>query len=203
MALDEEDLEAAFVFGDDAGNDDCGGRVGWNGHAPTIRRLRAADKACCALHMPWALVVVAGADQGSTWALKPGTFVVFGRSEKMPAGTSLVQRSLVRRLEEEDHQRMSSHLSRRFGQLPSGGLARGATADFERADDVDLNDDAVSQTHAIVFCDDAGFSVVDVASKNGTWVNGDRVHESILVPGDLLRLGETRLSLVAAPPTDG
>lgn len=73
--------------------------------------------------------------------------------------------------------------------------ARGATDDFERDEDVELDDDAVSQTHAIVFCDDAGLSVVDIASKNGTWVNGDRVLESVLVEGDLLRLGETRLTV--------
>lgn len=153
------------------------------------------------------LVVVVAADRadlGKRFALRPGAFRVLGRAERMHPGTSIVTRSDVRRLEDEDHRRMAEHLERRAAQIPPGGLAaaRGATADFARADDIDLADDAISQTHVIVFCDDAGISVVDVASKNGTWVNGDRVLESLLVDGDLLRVGETRLQL-ALEPGDG
>lgn len=148
------------------------------------------------------LVVVAGADKGRRISLRPGAFRAIGRAEGEFTGTFVVRRSAERRLEDEDHARISEHLFKRAAQLPPGGLlhARGATDDFERDDDVELNDDAVSQTHAIVFCDDAGLSVVDIASKNGTWVNGDRVLESVLVAGDLLRLGETRLTVDTEPP---
>ncbi|HEY4220652.1 MAG TPA: FHA domain-containing protein, partial [Myxococcota bacterium] len=69
---------------------------------------------------------------------------------------------------------------------------------FERAPDVDLSDEAVSQTHAMVFCDEAGASLVDVASTNGTFVNGDKVNESALVVGDLVRVGESRMEIRAA-----
>ena len=143
--------------------------------------------------MGWVFVVVEGSDQGRRFAFTPGSFRVIGRQEGVITGTHAVARSAIRRLEDEDHDKMGQHLARRA--TPGLYGARGATADFDRDDDIDLIDDAVSQTHAIVFCDDAGLSIVDVASKNGTWVNGDRVHESTLVDGDLVRVGETRLSM--------
>lgn len=147
--------------------------------------------------MGWVFVVVAGREDGRRFALTPGSFRVVGRQEGIITGTHAVARSTVRRLEDEDQDKMGQHLSRRA--TPGLLGARGATADFDRDDDIDLSDDAVSQTHAIVFCDDAGLSIVDVASLNGTWVNGSRVLESTLVDGDLLRVGETRLSMRHEP----
>lgn len=141
----------------------------------------------------WVVVVVEGGDQGRRFTLTPGSFRVVGRQEGVNTGTFAVARSAVRRLEDEDQQKMGEHLARRA--TPGLFGARGATDDFSRDDDIDLVDDAVSQTHVIIFCDDAGLSVVDVASKNGTWVNGARVLESTLVEGDLIRVGETRLSM--------
>ena len=75
--------------------------------------------------------------------------------------------------------------------------ARASVDNFEREDDLDLADDAVSQTHAMVFVDEAGVSLVDVASTNGTFVNGRKVTEAELVAGDLLRVGETRIEIRA------
>ncbi|MDP2343131.1 MAG: FHA domain-containing protein [Deltaproteobacteria bacterium] len=147
--------------------------------------------------MAWVFTVVEGSDQGRRFAFTPGSFRVIGRQDGVITGTQAVMRSAVRRLEDEDHDRMAQHLAKRA--TPGLFGARGATADFERDDDIDLGDDAVSQTHAMVFCDEAGLSIVDVASKNGTWINGDRVHESTIVDGDLVRVGETRLSMKLEP----
>ncbi len=145
-----------------------------------------------------ALVVIAGENQGRRFALRPGAFRLIGRSEGGITGTNVVNRMGVRRLEDEDHTRMSDHLTRRATLLPAGGLlaARGSADNFDRDDDIELDDHAVSQTHAMLFCDEAGLSIVDVASRNGTWVNGDRVLESVLVEGDLVRVGETRISVL-------
>jgi hypothetical protein len=116
-----------------------------------------------------------------------------GLRRRRRIGSGAPLRAHARVLSRDRSAGRGQHLARRA--TPGLYGARGATADFERDDDIDLTDDAVSQTHAIVFCDDAGLSIVDVASKNGTWVNGDRVHESTLVDGDLVRVGETRLSM--------
>jgi hypothetical protein len=139
------------------------------------------------------LVVVEGVDVGRRFPLWPGALRVIGRSPGPHHGTHVVERGELLRLEDEDQRRIADHVARRAAPGLLG--ARGATAAFERGADIDLGDDAVSQTHAMVFCDDAGLTIVDVDSRNGTWVNGARVVESVLVVGDLLRLGETRLEL--------
>ncbi len=198
VALDQEHLEGTLIFGEDPSDDDGGGGKGGCGalvfaHHGNIGELQRPANPCCRRLMGWVLVVVEGADQGRRAALSAGSFRVIGRQEGVVTGTLAVARSAERQLEDEDHDKMAQHLTRRA--TPGLYGARGAVADFERDADIDLVDDAVSQTHAIVFCDDAGLSIVDVASKNGTWVNGDRVLESTLVDGDLVRVGETRLSL--------
>jgi hypothetical protein len=138
------------------------------------------------------LVVVEGADAGRRFALLPGSFRVIGRGPGVN-GTHVVERAEQLRLEDEDHRRIAAHAGGRHAPGLLG--ARGEVAGYTRDGDVELFDDAVSQTHGIVFCDDAGLSIVDVDSRNGTWVNGDRVYEAVLVVGDLVRVGETRLQV--------
>jgi hypothetical protein len=138
------------------------------------------------------LVVIDGADVGGRFELRPGCFRVVGRGPGM-TGTHVVERAEQLRLEDEDHRRIAAHAARRAAPGLQG--TRGDTAGYARDGDIEIDDDAVSQTHAIVFCDDAGLSVIDVDSRNGTWVNGDRVYEAVLVVGDLIRVGETRLEL--------
>jgi len=58
-----------------------------------------------------------------------------------------------------------------------------------------LNDPAVSKVHCQVTWDGARVIVADQGSTHGTFVNGARVTQQILKPGDTLRLGETQLSL--------
>jgi hypothetical protein len=128
--------------------------------------------------------------------LAVGEYRVVGRQDGILGGTAVVPHGEQRRLEREDQKRISDHLRRRAAPGLLG--ARGEVAAFERALDVDLSDEAVSQTHAMVFCDEAGASLVDVASTNGTFVNGDKVNESALVVGDLVRVGESRLEIKPA-----
>ncbi|MCP4501383.1 MAG: FHA domain-containing protein [Deltaproteobacteria bacterium] len=97
-----------------------------------------------------------------------------------------------RRLNVEDQRKVAELLSKRRETLND---ARAEMNSFNRDDDIDLNDDATSQTHAMIFVDEAGASLVDVASTNGTFVNGSRLSEAALQDGDLLRLGETRFEI--------
>jgi phosphoserine phosphatase RsbU/P len=75
-----------------------------------------------------------------------------------------------------------------------------------RAEDVDvpLDSGRVSRQHAELVKDPfERWWVRDLGSRNGTRVNGVRVSESILQPGDVLEIGEFVLSLCpAAPPIE-
>jgi DNA-binding CsgD family transcriptional regulator len=65
----------------------------------------------------------------------------------------------------------------------------------DAANDVALPWDAtVSQLHAVVERYPSGWCVRDVGSRNGTYLNGDRiVGDHVLRPGDEIRIGQTRL----------
>lgn len=71
----------------------------------------------------------------------------------------------------------------------------------EIGNDVALTTDkAISRQHAVVLCIDEQFFVEDMASKNGTWLNGTLVgHRAKLNSGDEIRLGMTRLMFLLIP----
>jgi pSer/pThr/pTyr-binding forkhead associated (FHA) protein len=59
-----------------------------------------------------------------------------------------------------------------------------------------LTDPTVSNTHAIVTARDAGYTIVDLGSRNGTFVNGERLGSQAhtLRHGDKIQLGKTVLT---------
>ncbi len=88
--------------------------------------------------------------------------------------------------------------SPRFPHLPlplreTVVVGRSPHADFVVADP------AVSARHALLTYDGSGWMITDAGSTNGTYVNGWRVVDPILVrPGDELTLGES--TFVLTPP---
>jgi hypothetical protein len=58
-------------------------------------------------------------------------------------------------------------------------------------------DTTVSRRHAIITSDGGGFVIRDQGSSNGTFVNGQRVEESPLRPGDEVSIGGTRFRFEA------
>ncbi len=60
------------------------------------------------------------------------------------------------------------------------------------ASDLQLSDDDVSRRHAMIVCEhEGGAKIVDLQSRNGTFVNGRRVLVQLLANGDQVRLGES------------
>jgi len=62
--------------------------------------------------------------------------------------------------------------------------------------DIFLDDITVSRRHVRIERHDGEFSIRDVGSLNGTYVNRERVEESALRHGDELQVGRYRLSFV-------
>lgn len=62
--------------------------------------------------------------------------------------------------------------------------------------EMSLEDRSVSRYHCWIRAAGGGFAIEDLASANGTWVNGVRVLEtSRLQVGDRVRVGETEFLL--------
>lgn len=68
--------------------------------------------------------------------------------------------------------------------------------------DIFLDDVTVSRRHAEFHRDGNTFTVRDVGSLNGTYVNRERVEAAVLTSGDEVQIGKFRLVLIAAPQAD-
>lgn len=138
------------------------------------------------------LVIIKGRDVGRSIVVNMGHCVMLGRSPDITGSTGMITEHSLTRLDVEDTKTVARHLKIR---APLKDGARGLFTSFERDPDVGLSDDSVSSRHAMVFCDEAGGSLLDMGSTNGTFVNGRRVTEAELALGDLVRIGETRVEI--------
>lgn len=64
--------------------------------------------------------------------------------------------------------------------------------------DIFLDDITVSRRHAEIRRSGEGYTVCDVGSLNGTYLNRERIDESVLADGDLLQVGKFKLMFVAS-----
>ncbi|QSB06835.1 FHA domain-containing protein [Natronoglycomyces albus] len=65
--------------------------------------------------------------------------------------------------------------------------------------DIFLDDVTVSRRHAEFHRDASGFTVRDVGSLNGTYVNWERVETATLGHGDEVQIGKFRLVFIGGP----
>jgi hypothetical protein len=65
--------------------------------------------------------------------------------------------------------------------------------------DIFLDDVTVSRRHAEFHRGSGGFTVRDVGSLNGTYVNRERVESATLSSGDEVQIGKFRLVFIAGP----
>ncbi len=74
--------------------------------------------------------------------------------------------------------------------FPKGNIIIGRGADA----DLTIDDDKISRKHAVIeaFSRDQIF-ISDLASTNGTYINGMRIRSTKLKDGDEIRIGKTRL----------
>jgi pSer/pThr/pTyr-binding forkhead associated (FHA) protein len=55
----------------------------------------------------------------------------------------------------------------------------------------------VSRHHALVIYSPSGISLLDLGSKNGTFVDGRRVNQHLLKNGDLIGVGDCTITYFA------
>jgi pSer/pThr/pTyr-binding forkhead associated (FHA) protein len=67
------------------------------------------------------------------------------------------------------------------------------TVGRHRNNDIVVSDPKASSFHARIDRSPEGFVLVDLNSRNGSWVNGKRATKALLKTGDELRLGMAKL----------
>lgn len=94
----------------------------------------------------------------------------------------------------------STSAGRKAVPLTGDRIALGAAA----SNDVVIPDEStVSRLHAVIERFPSGWGIRDLGSRNGTFVNGERVlGERVVHAGDEIRLGVARLTFRIPEPTD-
>ncbi|GAA4424876.1 hypothetical protein GCM10023169_21980 [Georgenia halophila] len=77
--------------------------------------------------------------------------------------------------------------------------AERTTAGRHPGADIFLDDVTVSRKHAEFLAEEGGYSVRDVGSLNGTYVNRERIDTAVLRAGDEVQIGKYRLTYHPSP----
>lgn len=138
--------------------------------------------------------IIDGPNKGMVFHLEKGTCKVVGRALSDPHQTTMFNVDLTLALDESTKNIVQQYISRQFKKpVKSGGPSDSGLGSFKRTSDVILDDVSISRLHAMIFYDDIGVGVLDLVSKNGTFVNGEEVESRLLRKGDAVEIGETKI----------
>lgn len=133
------------------------------------------------------LVAIEGPEKGMRWSVEEGAYRVIARSEDERNSTLQMTPDGDRALDKDQAQLVDSWFQARGSQTRRGFKKRGP--------DIVLRDSSVSRTHALVFVDKDGASIVDLMSTNGTKVNDKPVRDVDVAAGDVVWVGKTKLRI--------
>ena len=61
--------------------------------------------------------------------------------------------------------------------------------------DIQINEQTVTGSHAVIRKTEPGFELEDLGSTNGTFVNGERIRKRVLISGDRIRFGSIETTI--------
>lgn len=138
------------------------------------------------------LTITSGPNAGDTVSIESGTCRLIGR-HLSEAETAFIDRDGNRVLDGAAADILQEHLKDRAPQVGTSPSTSFSASSFERGPDVIFSDDAISRAHAMVFHDGTGVGIIDLASTNGTLVNGKAVNSALVKTGDKITLGGSDL----------
>lgn len=139
--------------------------------------------------------VVGGPDTNMTFQIEQGTCRALGRGGVDPNRTAVFNVDIALALDDSARGLILQYIGRQFrdaGSSSSKGKGE-RLGHFRRAADIVLTDSSLSRIHAMVFSEESKVGILDLVSKNGTFVNGQEVESKMLARGDTIELGETTI----------
>lgn len=146
-----------------------------------------------------------GPDAGIHFRLSPGQCVAIGRKLDDTAKTQVFNIDFNMSLDDHTQGLILNYLSKTSGttgkkkkmeKKQERGDSNSVLGSFKRLPDLVLTDVGVSRLHAMLFYDENGIGVLDLVSKNGTFVNEKEIETCFLKPEDQIRLGTTQITFV-------
>lgn len=138
--------------------------------------------------------VVGGADEGITFDLTRGSCRALGRALEDATKTTVISVDWAISLDEETKGLILQYMAQQFRKpMTEESSKENRLGAFKREQDIVFKDNTLSRLHAMIFFDEVGIGILDLVSKNGTYVNGEEVESCLLKKGDTIELGETKI----------
>lgn len=138
--------------------------------------------------------VVDGPDKNMTFQIDYGSCRAVGRTTADVNKTSVLSVDVALALDDSTRALIMKYIS---AQFKKGNVDTRLHADsyghFRRAPDIVLTDQTLSRLHVMIFADESQVGVLDLVSKNGTFINGQEVESRTLNKGDKIELGDTTI----------
>ena len=131
-----------------------------------------------------------GLEAGRRFELSPNVYRAIGRREEDSGQTMTLSDESP--LGPDEHAVVDAHLQRRKKRTQRSNPVYSPSS-FRRGADILIEDQLISRTHAMVFFDDQGPSLVDLGSTNGTFVNAQAVTDAELFDGDVIHIGRAQM----------
>lgn len=140
--------------------------------------------------------IAEGKNKGEVVKLPVGTCKAIGRSLDDMNKTQVFSMDFTMSLDDMTKKLIMNYIAKKSPQAAGGAEADASPehiGSFKRLPDLVLDDPAISRLHAMMFHDVNGAGVLDLVSKNGTYVNGEEVESKSLQDGDLVEVGSSKL----------
>lgn len=159
--------------------------------------LRGGSTKSAASHLPKATFkVVQGPDSGLSFQLEQRSCRAIGRGETDVNRTMMFNVDLALSIDEGTKNLILKYIQKQF-RTTKPQAAQTAVGEqlgvFRRTPDIVLTDHSLSRLHAMVFAEEGHVGILDLVSKNGTFVNGVEVESRLLQKGDMIEVGETKI----------
>ena len=138
--------------------------------------------------------IVEGRNKGLTVKMPKGTCRAIGRALDDTERTQIIEEHAVVGLDDATKQVILNYVSQQHGAAEASSSANDIGS-FQRLPDLSLTDNSISRLHAMLFYGPGGVGILDLVSKNGTFVNGVEIESKFLAPGDVVTIGHSKLRL--------
>jgi len=139
--------------------------------------------------------ITEGKNKSQVIKLPEGTCKAIGRSLDDINKTQVFSMDFTMSLDDFTKKLIMNYIAKKSPQDKkiSQETSTDSIGSFKRLPDLVLDDPAISRLHAMIFHDSNGAGILDLVSKNGTFVNGEEVESKSLQNGDLVEIGGSKM----------
>ena len=142
--------------------------------------------------------ITEGKNKGQKFKLPLGSCKAIGRSLEDANKTAVFSMDFTTSLDDFTKKVVMNYVAQRSPKSTvsaSVSDVRDNLGGFKRLPDLVLDDPSISRLHAMVFHDESGVGVLDLVSKNGSFVNGTEIENYGLKDGDVIEIGATKIQV--------